>query len=136
MSDIAISSTQFFRWDTTTSPNSFSQQTNLSFSPDVAIIRQITFIDSDPTTDSGCYFIHSNLSNNFIGSFMISGDTTNDISTHFISNPQTVLTGVHNTPSSLTFQIQMLNGSSLTSPINTLTGVVSLQIDFIKYIEK
>lgn len=136
MSDIEISFPNNFLWSTSGTSVNSQQRVNLSFVPDAAIVRQISFMNTSPSTDYGMYLVQSSLTNSFIGNFMVANNTAPSGSTvgesMFVSNPQTLLTGIQSTPNYISFSIQEMLSTGLTSPAS-LTGYISVQIDFVQY---
>jgi hypothetical protein len=139
MSDIKISNSQIFTWDTDINSTEYRIQsvTGLNFIPDIAILRQISYIDVSPETNFGQYFIWCSLTNNYIGSFYVATQLHSDPvdlgQSMFVSNPQSVITsGVNNISGGVSFRIDILN-NGVYSSASTLNGVINIQIDFLKF---
>jgi hypothetical protein len=103
----------------------------------IAIVRQISYYDTVPSTSNGSYYIWSSLTNRLIGNFCVSNNsfTTSGATlgqSMFVSNPQTILTGVQSTTNNASFQIQRLTGGAYVQQ-TSLSGVIDVQIDFLKF---
>ena len=137
MSDIEIAYTKCFFWDTGLSPDTATQNLSLTFIPDAAIVRQINYVDTAPELNFGQYFIWSSLKNDYIGSFTIADNTAPDVDftqgqSQFVSNPQTVITGVQAQTNQVSFQIHQQSGGAMVNQ-TTLHGSMNVQIDFLKF---
>jgi hypothetical protein len=108
----------------------------LDFIPDQAIVRQINYLDVAPNLSFGQYFIWWNLKSDYIGSFTVGDNTAPASSTvgqsMFVSNPQTVITGVEGLTNPITFQIQRQTAGLMVNQ-TALNGSMNIQIDFLKF---
>ena len=83
------------------------------------------------------YFIYCNLKNDYIGSFVVNNNTftaagNTEGQSLFVSNPQTVITGLQSQTNNVSFQIHaFLNGALV--PQTLLDGFANVQIDFLKF---
>jgi hypothetical protein len=137
MADILHSQNVHFIWDTQANRNSISLPHGLQFTPDVAIVRQISYIDQNPLLNFGQYYIWSSIrGGNLLGSFNVSQGSTTASSTFgqssFLSNPQTFLSDVRNIGNNVTFQIQQFVAGAAVNQ-TTLLGSICVQIDFLKF---
>jgi len=105
----------------------FEKSTNFGFWPDEAIVKQISYSGPDAYL-AGVYFVWCSLINDYIGSF-----TVNNLGTTV--TPKTRIHFPRNQPMpiNVTFRVDSLNGAGTEMAPATLTGDISVSIDFIKY---
>jgi hypothetical protein len=111
-------------------PHNLSHVTN---NPSIAIVNSINYYS--PATDAGgVYLIYCNINNAFIGSFAINGGSVSSVNcTPFTTIYLENKTGFGN---DILFTIYTASaGNALPVQYNSLTGFLSISIDFIEHIK-
>lgn len=118
--------------DLTNTPVNFYFNTNLHFTADEVLVRQISY-NGPAIPGDGVYLIWSSIINDYIGSFSF-GDTDNSVTASVNVNPNTTIKCLPNSINqSLQFQIHRITDAGATSTTNSLTGRIVILLDFVRY---
>lgn len=117
--------------DLVSSPTSWYTNTNLHFTPDEAIVRQISY--HGPPVGDGVFMIWCSLTNDYIGSFSVS-EASGFTSVSANVTPNTRIQCLPNSINqSLQFQIHGISNQSIPFASNNLTGQIVINMDFVSY---